>query len=282
MHNKIQCSVGILTFNSGETLGRALNSVRDFSEIIICDGGSTDDTLNIAREYGCKIIFQDRRFKNTDNTIKNFSGIRNQCLDAATYDWFLYVDSDEAISPELRDDIQGIVDVNTDIYVYFIPIKMFVGDRMIKYSCNYPGYQSRFFNKKSGARFIKEVHERINYNKNKFISKKLDSPWYVYWTEERVKNYSKYSNKYIDIEIRIQGKQSLLVYFRYAVLWNIKNIINVIIKSFRNYIFYGFKDSMPLRVEFGRVVYFLKLIYRTTINQVKIRIKHHVSLGSIL
>ena len=39
---KINCSVGILTFNSEETLLKCLESVSDFSEIIICDGGNTD------------------------------------------------------------------------------------------------------------------------------------------------------------------------------------------------------------------------------------------------
>jgi len=55
---KIPASVGILTLNSGKTLRRALNSLTDFAEIIVCDGNSTDDTLEIAREYGAKIIRQ--------------------------------------------------------------------------------------------------------------------------------------------------------------------------------------------------------------------------------
>jgi glycosyltransferase involved in cell wall biosynthesis len=49
---KIRCSVGILTYNSGKNLRRALESVKNFSNIIIADGGSTDDTLQIAAEYG--------------------------------------------------------------------------------------------------------------------------------------------------------------------------------------------------------------------------------------
>ena len=58
MNQKIPCSVGILTLNSGQALRRCLDSLKDFAEIIICDGNSTDNTLEIAREYGAKIVKQ--------------------------------------------------------------------------------------------------------------------------------------------------------------------------------------------------------------------------------
>ena len=54
--DKISCSVGILTFNSAASLPVCLESVKHFSEIIICDGGSTDSTIEIARKFGCVVI----------------------------------------------------------------------------------------------------------------------------------------------------------------------------------------------------------------------------------
>ena len=48
---KLPCTVAILTFNSGKSLKRALESVKDFEDILICDGGSTDDTVEIARAF---------------------------------------------------------------------------------------------------------------------------------------------------------------------------------------------------------------------------------------
>ena len=53
-NNKI--SVVINTYNASKFLARVLDSVKDFDEIVICDMESTDDTLEIAQRYGCKIV----------------------------------------------------------------------------------------------------------------------------------------------------------------------------------------------------------------------------------
>jgi len=54
MSDKI--SVVINTYNASKYLERSLEAVKDFDEIVICDMESTDDTLDIARKYGCKIV----------------------------------------------------------------------------------------------------------------------------------------------------------------------------------------------------------------------------------
>ena len=50
----------IPTYNSGEKIRRCLESIRtqdypqDNVQLLIADGGSTDDTIDIAREYGAR------------------------------------------------------------------------------------------------------------------------------------------------------------------------------------------------------------------------------------
>ena len=55
---KIACTVEILTWNSEKTLKACLESVKDFDDIIILDGNSTDKTLEIANNYRARIIKQ--------------------------------------------------------------------------------------------------------------------------------------------------------------------------------------------------------------------------------
>src|SRR5258706_210174 len=97
----IPVSVGILTFNSARTLERALRSVSECEDIIVCDGGSKDETRAIAEKYGARIVEQNRAFKRADGRLADYSGARNQCLAAAKRRWFFYIDSDEEASPEL-------------------------------------------------------------------------------------------------------------------------------------------------------------------------------------
>ena len=54
----IKATVGILTFNSEKYLEECLDSVKNFKEIIILDGNSTDKTLLIAKKFKCKIFKQ--------------------------------------------------------------------------------------------------------------------------------------------------------------------------------------------------------------------------------
>jgi len=160
--NKIKCSVGILTFNSGKTLKRALESVKDFDDIVMCDGGSIDDTLEIAKQYNCNILLQDDRFKDEKGALIDYSGARNQLLNTAKYDWFLFIDSDEYLSLGIVSEIKSIVEnIYTKPCVYWVPRKYVLEGEVIECASTYPNKQIRFFYKDTTVGFIKKIHERI-------------------------------------------------------------------------------------------------------------------------
>ena len=94
-NNKI--SVVINTYNASKFLARVLDSVKDFDEIVICDMESTDDTLEIAQRYGCKIV----TFKKEGVSI--VEPARQFAIDAASHPWVLVVDADELVTPALHD-----------------------------------------------------------------------------------------------------------------------------------------------------------------------------------
>lgn len=268
---KINASVGILTLNSGKTLRRALQSVSRFDDIVICDGGSTDDTLAIAKEFGARIISQNILYKNTEGKLIDFGSARNQCLDESKHDWFLYIDSDESISEGLSWDIDEVVRSHVgqnNSIVCRVPLGIYIGDRLVTYSSNYPGYQFRFFNKKSGSRFIKTVHERIDFDKKEAEIFTFNHPWYVHTDRDEWNNYLLEGKRYRDITVQ-KIKSYSQKEFVYFLFFHLRASFAVLLKSIRIYMLHGFKDSMPIRGELGRFLDPLVLIFRGIVVQLR-------------
>ncbi len=58
MSKKISISLCMITLNEEKYLKKALKNVSPFvDEIVIVDGGSTDRTAEIARQFGAKVIY---------------------------------------------------------------------------------------------------------------------------------------------------------------------------------------------------------------------------------
>jgi glycosyltransferase involved in cell wall biosynthesis len=173
---KIPCTVGILTFNSARHMRQCLDSVKDFAEIIIADGGSSDETLAIAREYSAKIMQQSEQGK----VIEDFALERNRQVEAATQDWFFYVDSDEIVTPELAQDIARVTSAQSPEHLFWDVRMQFSGEGGTKQYRMYKSlYQTRLFNKTTGARFGKRIHEKVRFDHNKYTVGRLESAWLV-------------------------------------------------------------------------------------------------------
>lgn len=90
-------SVVINTWNAASQLDRALSSVKDFDEIVVCDMESTDDTVAIARSYGAKVVTFPKGDYNICEPARDFA------IHSASCPWVLVVDADEAVPSTLRE-----------------------------------------------------------------------------------------------------------------------------------------------------------------------------------
>lgn len=90
-------SVAIITFQEADRVERCLRSVQFADEILVVDSGSTDQTQQIARDLGARVV------------VHPFEGHieqKNIALSECTHDWVLCIDADEWLSPELGQAIQ--------------------------------------------------------------------------------------------------------------------------------------------------------------------------------
>ncbi len=78
----------LIAKNESAVLDKCLQSVKGVDEIIVCDTGSEDNTVEIARKYTDKVF--------TDFTwCDDFSKARNHAKGKTQCDWILSIDSDE-------------------------------------------------------------------------------------------------------------------------------------------------------------------------------------------
>jgi glycosyltransferase involved in cell wall biosynthesis len=253
--DKIPCSVAILTFNSEGSLERALKTASSFKEIIICDGGSHDRTLEIAHNYGCKILAQDPKFKNNEGRIVDFSGVRNQTLNASSFDWYFYLDSDEYLSEEIIEEIREIVSSNVPPALYWVPRKYVIDGKIIECASTYPSRQIRFFNRKVVTNFIKTIHERINPIASAEI-RLLKNFMYVPLDNDPKKIRAKW-NYYVGLEMDRAGNVTFGRCLT-STFENFKISVLFLYRFLRNYFFCS-GQKMPWRIELERHVYHYNL-----------------------
>src|ERR1700733_14329760 len=86
-------ALSMIVRDAAATLRQCLESVRGIAdEIVIGDTGSTDSTIEIAREFGARII--EVPWTN------DFSAARNTVLAEVRSDWVLALDADEVLDLE--------------------------------------------------------------------------------------------------------------------------------------------------------------------------------------
>ncbi|HSX14068.1 MAG TPA: glycosyltransferase family 2 protein [Chlamydiales bacterium] len=144
-------TVCILTKNAQETINATLESVRLFSEVLILDNGSTDATLEIAKQYS--------NVKTYETKFCGFGPLRNQIAAMARNDWILALDSDEVLSESLIHEILHI-QLNQSL-AYAIPRHNFYQGKRIR-GCGWsPDYVARLYHRKQTRYFDLEVHESL-------------------------------------------------------------------------------------------------------------------------
>lgn len=267
---KIPCSVGIITLNSAKTLKYCLQSIRDFAEIIICDANSTDNTVKIAKSYGCKVIPQYRS-KKKNIRAKDKSIIRNKTIKAATYEWYFWIDSDDYASKNLVSSIRKVVTNKNPQHLFWqVECKIKINDKLIKHSSSYPDLRVMLMNKKTGAKFHKADHEKIKLDESKYSIGRLKGYIYLCWSKNRVQksNWWLNANQQLDRDFQSVKDQPWQDYWKWSVYFNLKTMAHYSLKALRNYLFYGFKDSMPPKIEFYRVLYHFKIMGKATLYKI--------------
>jgi glycosyltransferase involved in cell wall biosynthesis len=146
-----QLSAIVITRNEAANIGACLDSLAFCDERIVVDCGSTDATLEIARQKGARTEFHEWR---------GFGLQKNYALSLATGTWVLSLDADERVKPELAAAIKSAVaDGDADAWE-FLRLSSFCG-RQMRHSGWYPDYVLRLFRRGKVSFEDVVVHGRV-------------------------------------------------------------------------------------------------------------------------
>src|SRR5437868_4211036 len=119
-------SVIVAARNEEHNLPRCLDSLRNVGEVYVIDSQSTDATPEIARSYGAKVVqfhYRGGWPKKRQWAMENLS---------FAFDWILLLDADEALTPELAQEIRSAIE-NRCMNGYYIGLRMHFLGRVLRH-----------------------------------------------------------------------------------------------------------------------------------------------------
>lgn len=124
-------TVVVLTKNEARDLPRCLKAIPERYPIVVVDSGSTDDTREIAREWGALVVEHDW---------PGFAAQRNFALNECRIGsaWVLFVDADEVYGEKFFDWFERSVLTQDLADVFMVPSYLFLNGRKLKYAPGYP------------------------------------------------------------------------------------------------------------------------------------------------
>lgn len=149
MTSEIKLSVAIITKNEEARLPDCLKSVSFADDIVIVDSGSTDRTLEIARDFGCRVFVEGW---------KGYGPQKNSAIEKCRHRWVFLLDADERLPDPTKEEILRILQ-KPEADAYSFRRKNFLHARWIKHSGYWPDRHIRIVDRTKGA-FKSAIHER--------------------------------------------------------------------------------------------------------------------------
>ncbi len=260
----IPCSVLILTRNSAKTLPKCLANLAPFGDILVRDGNSEDNTVEVAKAAGARVLPQYETAEKSVR-IKDFTELQLRQRADAKFDWVLYLDSDEYLSDELVDEIGEMIPNMPEKTV--IKFQRFpVVDGVVRTRGLYcPEVVPRIHNRTSGCTLKsgKVVHEKYVYD-DTFVEIVTTHP--LYYPLDPVMDLRSKDNRYLTMEmerIRRDGYK-WSHYFRWILFREPLVMLSLLLKIARHIPQYGKPDALPFAHEWRYARYHWVLFWSMT------------------
>jgi len=141
----------VITRDAAGFLADCLASAAFAGEIVVVDSGSRDDTVEIARRCGARVIEEPWR---------GFGAQKNFAVGCAAHDWVLCLDADERVTPELASSIRTAM-AKPDVAAYAMARRNRFLGRWLAHGEGYPDWNVRLFDRRRARWTEDPVHEHV-------------------------------------------------------------------------------------------------------------------------
>lgn len=114
---KIQFTGIVVTYNEAQHLRDCLNSLSFCEQLIVVDLGSTDASVEIAKQCGAQIVNHRR--------VPIVEQVREEARVYARNDWIIFTDPDEVLPAQLVNQLREVIDENPDAAIVRVPLQFY-------------------------------------------------------------------------------------------------------------------------------------------------------------
>jgi len=147
----VKISAAIITYQAGPLLDRCLATLDFCDEVVVLDQHSTDETAAICQRHGVRL---------EQTEWLGFGKTKQKAVDLCRNRWVLSIDSDEQVTPELREAIMALPDQPVPAAFMVNRLSRFLGS-WIHHCGWHPDWIVRLFDRERAAFDGKPVHESI-------------------------------------------------------------------------------------------------------------------------
>lgn len=221
-------SLIVITKNAEEHIARCLKSVPFAADVVVLDSGSTDGTVEIAKQNGARVFVEEWR---------GFGPQKQRATQLAKTDWILSLDADEALSVESQAELRALLASEPAPAHFAFPRLSFHMGRWIRHGGWHPDWQIRLYDRRRAGWNANQLHEKVEARDGSSPTR-LDQSM-QHWVFKNLQDQIQTNNRYSTL-----GAEELFQKGRKFSLFNL--IVKPKVKFIETYVWkLGFLDGMP-------------------------------------
>lgn len=114
----------VVTYNESRRLRDCLNSLRFCSQLVVIDLGSTDSSVEIARQCGAEVVHHEK--------VPIVEHVREKAIGYARNDWIVFLDPDEVLPANIEKEVRSLIAGDKSLGLISLPWQFYFKGELLE------------------------------------------------------------------------------------------------------------------------------------------------------